>query len=72
MTKTFTHETLIRYVYDDLPETIRRDVEAAMAHDRDLAAECAELLHLKAALDDAAEEPPTRVTNAILAAAKRG
>lgn len=72
MTKTFTQETLIRYVYDDLPEATRREVETAMTHDPDLAAECAELLHLKAALDGATEPPPARVTEAILKAAKRG
>jgi anti-sigma factor RsiW len=71
MTQIFTQEMLIRYVYNDLPDRDRRDLEAALRHDPDLAAECAELLHLQAAINGLQLQPSARTTDAILRAAKR-
>ncbi len=70
MTQIFTQETLIRYVYNDLPDRDRRDLETALRHDAELAAECAELLHLHAALNGLRMEPSARTTEAILRAAR--
>ena len=71
MTQLFTQEMLIQYVYNDLPDGRRRDLEAALQRDPDLAAECAELLHLQAALNGLRLEPSARTTDAILRAARR-
>lgn len=73
MTQLYTQESLIRYVYNDLPDSEQHDFEAALRHDPDLAAECAELLHLQAALSGLQLQPSRRTTEAILrAAAARG
>ncbi len=69
MIQLFTQETLIRYVYNDLSEPDRRDLEAALVTDVELAAECAELLHLQAALNGLEQQPSARTTAAILRAA---
>ena len=71
MTQIFTQETLIRYVYNDLPDADRRDLEAALRHDPELAAECAELLQVQAALSRLQLQPSARTTAAILQAARR-
>ena len=71
MTQLFTQETLIRYVYNDLPDADRRDLEASLRHDPELAAECAEILHLHAALNSLRRQPSARTTAAILRAAAR-
>ncbi len=71
MTQIFTQEMLIRYVYNDLSDRDRQDVEAALRHDSKLAAECAELLHLQAALSGLQLQPSARTTDAILRAARR-
>ncbi len=71
MTQLFTQEMLIRYVYDELPTASRRELEAALRHDPELAAECAEMLHLRHALDGALLQPSARTTDAILRAAAR-
>jgi anti-sigma factor RsiW len=70
MIQLFTQEMLIRYVYNDLPDRDRRDLEAAFRHDPELAAECAELLQLQATLSGLRLEPSARTTDAILAAAR--
>ena len=72
MTQVFTQETLLRYVYNDLPTEARQEVEAALQQDPELAEECAELLLVTRALDGALLAPSARTTAAILAAARRG
>ena len=71
MTQLFTQNTLIRYVYNDLPDGDRRDLEAAFRHDPELAMECSELLLIQAALSSIQLEPRARTTEAILRAAMR-
>ncbi|MBC7446826.1 MAG: hypothetical protein H7330_02080 [Hymenobacteraceae bacterium] len=71
MIQLFTQETLIRYVYNDLPDRDRRDLETTLRHDAQLAAECAELLHLQATLSGVQLQPSARTTDAILRAAAR-
>ena len=71
MIQLFTQEMLLRYVYNDLPESDCRALEAALRHDTALAAECAELLHLQAALSGLQLQPSARTTAAILRAAAR-
>ena len=44
MIKTFTHEKLIRYAYNELPAKEHDEIERALRHDPDLAARCADIL----------------------------
>ncbi|MBX0292834.1 hypothetical protein K3G63_20490 [Hymenobacter sp. HSC-4F20] len=66
MIKTFTHEKLLRYVYNELPAKEHQEVEQALAHDADLAATCADLLLAQRALNGVRRSPSQRTTDAIL------
>ena len=66
MIKTFTHEKLIRYVYNELPADEQQEVEQALVHDADLAARCADLLLAQRCLDGLRNAPRPATTQAIL------
>jgi anti-sigma factor RsiW len=66
MIKTFTHETLLRYVYNELPAKENHEIEQALLHDADLAAQCADLLEAQRYLDRLQNGPSNRVTENIL------
>lgn len=66
MIKTFTHEKLLRYVYNELPANEQQEIEQALQHDADLAATCADLLLAQRALDNLQRKPGQRSTEAIL------
>lgn len=66
MIKTFTHEKLIRYVYNELPDKERQEVEQVLAHDADLAARCADLLLAQRCLTSLERGPQPAITQAIL------
>ncbi|RPD46415.1 hypothetical protein DNI29_15585 [Hymenobacter sediminis] len=66
MIKTFTHEKLLRYVYNELPANEQQEVEQALVHDADLAATCADLLLAQRALNGARRTPSKRTTDSIL------
>lgn len=66
MIKTFTHETLLRYVYNELPAKENHDVEQALLHDADLAARCADLLEAQRYLDALQPGPSDRAVQNIL------
>ncbi|SMB86988.1 hypothetical protein SAMN00120144_1460 [Hymenobacter roseosalivarius DSM 11622] len=66
MIKTFTHEKLIRYVYNELPDEQRQEVEQALTHDADLAARCADLLLAQRCLNSLQRGPRAATTRAIL------
>lgn len=66
MIKTFTHEKLLRYVYNELPANEQQEVEQALVHDADLAAICADLLLAQRALNRVQHTPSPRATEAIL------
>lgn len=66
MIKTFTHEKLLRYVYNELPANEQQEVEQALVHDADLAATCADLLLAQRALNGARRTPSQRTTDSIL------
>ncbi|GAB2789800.1 anti-sigma factor RsiW [Hymenobacter luteus] len=66
MIKTFTHEKLLRYVYNELPANEQQEIEQALVHDADLAATCADLLLAQRALNGARRTPSKRTTDAIL------
>jgi len=71
MIQLFTQETLIRYVYDDLPPADRQELEAALRRDPELAAECAGLFQLRHAMNEMMLSPSASTTSAILQAARR-
>lgn len=66
MIKTFTHEKLLRYVYNELPAKEQHEVEQALQHDADLAATCADLLLAQRTLNNLCYTPSQRSTEAIL------
>lgn len=66
MIKTFTHETLLRYVYNELPAKEQQQVENALLHDAELAASCADLLLAQRALNDLSRTPSQRTIDSLL------
>ena len=66
MIKTFTHEKLLRYVYNELPANEQQEIEQVLQHDADLAATCADLLLAQRTLDTLRHQPSQRSTEAIL------
>ncbi|GAB3240735.1 hypothetical protein GCM10027346_35310 [Hymenobacter seoulensis] len=66
MIKTFTHEKLLRYVYNELPAKEQQEIEQVLAHDADLAATCADLLLAQRALNTVRSTPSKQATDAIL------
>jgi hypothetical protein len=66
MTKTFTHNELIQYVYNELPFELREPLEKALQIDQMLAENCAELLASKRTLDRLSPKPGEACINNIL------
>jgi len=66
MTKTFTHNELIQYVYNELPAEQTTPLEKALKSDHSLAGTCAELLAAKRNLDKLRPEPSVSCINNIL------
>lgn len=66
MIKLFTQETLLRYVYNELPADEQQEVEQALLHDPELATACADLLLAQRSLDALHTAPSARSTDTIL------
>ena len=66
MIKTFTHEKLIRYLYNELPANEQQEIEQALLHDPKLASTCADLLLAQRCLDSLRTTPRKEVTDSIL------
>ncbi len=66
MILTLPYETLLRYVYNELPPEGRVEVEQALLHDAELATICADLLLAQRTLDGLRREPSARSTDAVL------
>jgi hypothetical protein len=66
MTKTFTQNELLQYVYNELDENVKALLEAALIFDQQLAEQCAELLIAKASLERIEKGPSEKTVNAIL------
>ncbi|GGF15786.1 hypothetical protein GCM10011383_28870 [Hymenobacter cavernae] len=66
MIKTFTHEKLIRYLYNELPANEQQEIEQALLHDPKLASTCADLLLAQRCLNDLRTTPRKEVTDSIL------
>jgi len=66
MTKIFTQNELLQYVYNELESNTQALLEANLIFDRELAEECAELLMAKASLEQIEIGPSEKTVNAIL------
>ena len=66
MIKTFTHEKLIRYLYNELPADEQQEIEQALLHDPKLASHCADLLLAQRCLNDLRTTPSKKATDSIL------
>jgi hypothetical protein len=65
MTKTFTQNELIQYVYNELDAHTKALLEATLIFDQQLAEECAELLLAKASLESIEKGPSEKCLSAI-------
>ncbi|WP_026462049.1 hypothetical protein [Adhaeribacter aquaticus] len=66
MIKIFTQNELLQYVYNELDENLKAQLEAALLRDHQLAEACAELLIAKATLEAVEKGPGKKTVNAIL------
>ena len=66
MTKTFTQDDLIRFIYEDTTEEENIQLENALVCDAGLLDCYNRLLEIKKDLDQGVINPPTRVVDAVL------
>ncbi|HWA32576.1 MAG TPA: hypothetical protein VG737_00530 [Cyclobacteriaceae bacterium] len=66
MTKTFTQNDLIRFIYQETTEEEAREIERALSFDRDLQLMYREMLLTKKTMDEAQLEPSTAAVENIL------
>lgn len=66
MIATLPYETLLRYVYNELPPSEQKEVEQALLHDVELATACADLLLAQRTLDGLRRAPSAYATATIL------
>ena len=66
MIKTFTHNELIQYVYDELQDEVKTQLERALLVDQELAEACSELLVAKSALEKLSKGPSQKCISNIL------
>lgn len=66
MTKTFTQDDVVRYLYDDIPQTDRQEFEKALICDSELLDLFHELRATKRQLDNVQKEPGNHVVKNIL------
>ncbi len=70
MTKTFTQNELLQYVYNELSEKVKTQLETVLLQDQHLAEQCAELLIAKATLEELEKGPSEKTVSAILSYSK--
>lgn len=70
MTKTFTLDDLIRYVYEETNEIESQQIADALAKDSQLLNQYLDLVHMVKQLDEGQLEPSEKTVNAILKNAK--
>jgi anti-sigma factor RsiW len=66
MTKTFTQDDVIRFVYDEMSAEEARELSQVLFSDPALESRYNELVALKAQIDGAAKNPSDAVVNRIL------
>lgn len=70
MTKTFTENDLLRFLYDELNEDERLEVKESLSADMELRSKLDELKEAKSALDAFTIKAPSDVVSRILYASK--
>ncbi len=71
MTKIFTQNELLQYVYNELSEKVEKQLETVLLKDQNLAEQCAELMIAKSTLEQLEKEPREKTINAILSYSKK-
>lgn len=66
MTKTFTHDDVIRYVYNETSVDEKEEIKQAIICDAELQDLYKELMMVKRQLDQSMKSPSDKVTNNIL------
>lgn len=66
MTKTFTHDDVIRYIYDDVSGSEQEEIRQAILCDAELQDLYKELVVVKKQLDQSMKMPSDKVTKSIL------
>lgn len=66
MTKTFTQDDVIRYVYDEISDSEREELKQAIICDSELQDLYKELIAIKRQLDQSMKSPSDKVTESIL------
>jgi hypothetical protein len=66
MTKIFTHDDLIRYVYEETEPEENRQIELALSEDMELLEQYHELLWLRKQMDGGMMSPSEKTINTIL------
>ncbi|GAA0892166.1 hypothetical protein GCM10009122_18450 [Fulvivirga kasyanovii] len=66
MTKTFTQDDVIRYVYDEVEGEDREEIKQAIICDSELQDLYKELIAIKRQLDQSMKSPSDKVTESIL------
>jgi len=66
MTKIFTHDDLIRYVYSETEPEENRQIELALSEDMELLEQYHELLWLRKQMDGGMMNPSEKTINSIL------
>lgn len=66
MTKTFTQDDVIRYVYDEISGSEREELKQAIICDSELQDLYKELIAIKRQLDQSMKSPSDKVTESIL------
>ena len=66
MTKIFTHDDLIRYVYSETEPEENRQIELALSEDMELLEQYHELLWLRKQMDGGMMNPSEKTINNIL------
>jgi|GEM_PF-798980 len=66
MTKTFTENDAIKYVYNELKGAIKAEFEKALMYNAQMAEYVNELLIMKESINMASKEPSDKVIDAIM------
>ena len=70
MTKTFTEDDLVRFLYDEVNEDERLDIKESLSADMELRARLDEMEEAKSALEALTIKAPQDVVSRILYASK--
>ena len=70
MTKTFTQDDIIRYIYGETTEQENQSIQALLATDTDFQEKYQHFLAVVSEMDSLSEAPPDRVIKKIIASSR--